>query len=286
MKTSRTNQPFQQLFLTGVLGWIIGSIALFAAACFQPKHESFIEPLMWSVSHWWAGFGLGFLAILVRGARVKESLGSALLAYLLPVGVISGVGGLCLAIYPDAGFRDEMLGYLPVVLVFYVFGGVWLQVREGSAYSFGRAVLPPLIGGLIILAFVAAPAFASNAFRYRDAFGLELVRTTNPEGFVVTEAVLEIRKPGNYKFTAPLFSMYMISPECNPEKTEGEITWGTAGAPKEGATGKFPLQIRWVKPSAQTSLPPVSGFESSVVLEARDAGAPETVISSVAGKKP
>lgn len=288
MKTSPGNKPFQKLFLTGVLGWIAGSIALFAAACFLPKQESYIEPLIWSVSHWWAAFGFGFLAILVRGAQVKGPLGLALLAYLLPVGVISGAIGACLAIYPDAGFRDEMIGFLPVVLVFYVFGSFWLQVRAGSADLFGRAVLPPIIGGLIILAFVAVPAFTSNAFRYRDAFGLELIRTTNPEGFVVADAILEIRKPGSYKFTAPSFSIYSIgpefNPEFNPEKVDGEITWGTAGEPKDGATGKCPMQIRWAKPSVRASMPPVPGFESSVVLEVRDANVPGTVIFAVSGK--
>ncbi|MCX6970259.1 MAG: hypothetical protein NTV93_08915 [Verrucomicrobia bacterium] len=281
MKTTPPNKPFQQLVFTGILGWITGSVALLAAAWFLTKHESFFEPMMWAASHWWAAFAFGFLAMLARGARVKESLGSALLAYLLPVGIIAGVAGLCLAIYPEAGFRDEMAGYLPVVLVFYVFGLVWLRASEGTAHSFARAVLPPILGGLMILGFVAVPVFASNAFRYRDAFGLEVVSTAKPEGFVVTDAVLEIRKPGNYKFTAPQFAIYSISMEFAPEKADGEITWGAAGEPKEGATGKFPLQVRWKNPAAQAGRPPMREFENTIVLEARDASAPQIVVSVV-----
>ena len=281
MKTTPANKPFQQLFFTGILGWIIGFVALLAAAWFLTKHELFFEPMMWAASHWWAAFAFGFLAMLVRGARRKKSLGSALLAYLLPVGIIAGVGGLCLSIYPDAGFRDEMAGYLPVVLVFYVFGLLWLRAREGTAHSFARAVLPPILGGLMTLGFVAVPVFASNAFRYRDAFGLQAVRTAKPEGFVVTDAVLEIRKPGNYKFTAPQFAIYSIGLEFAPEKADGEIIWGAAGKPKEWATGKFPLQVRWKNPAAQASMPPMHEFENAVVLEARDANAPEIVVSTV-----
>jgi hypothetical protein len=286
MKTTSTNKAFQQLFLTGILGWIAGSAALFAFAWFLTDHESFFELVMWSASHWWAAYGFGLVVLLVRGAMMKKSPGSALAAYLLPVGVIAATGGVCLAIYPDAGFRDELMGYLPAVLVFYVFGYLWLRAREGTSQAFARAVLPPVLGGVMILGFVAVPTFAGNAFRYRDAFVLEIVKTTNPEGFVVAEAVLEIRKPGNYKFTAPQFPAFSIGPGVSQEKATREILWGAAGEPKDGATGKFPLQIRWEKPAVRPGIPPMPGLEDAVFLEAREAGEPGVIVSTVSAPFP
>jgi hypothetical protein len=198
--------------------------------------------------------------------------------------VITGAAALCLAVYPDAGFRDELVGYLPVVLVFYVFGFVWIWVKKQEDNPFARAVLPPIIGGLMILAFVAVPAFSSNAFLYRNAFGFSVVKTTNPEGVMLADAVLEIRKPGNYQFTAPQFD---IGPDFSPQQAKGDITWGAAGEPKEGKTGTFPLQIRWEKSSARPpemlSMPELM---TMATLEVRDARAPETVVCTVSASLP
>jgi hypothetical protein len=275
---------FQKLFSTGIIGWLLGSLAIFVATWTLTKPEAFSDALMSSLSYWWIAFALGFLALLVRGALIKQSLGQAVVAYLLPIAVITGAAGLCLAIYPDAGFRDELVGYLPVVLVFYVFGLVWIRVRNQEDNPFARAVLPPIIGGLMILAFVVVPVFSSNAFLYRNAFGFSVVKTTTPEGVVQAEAVLEIHKPGNYQFTAPQFD---IGPDFSPEKAKGEITWGAAGEPKEGKTGTFPLQIRWNKSSSRPpEMPPMPEFMTMVILEVRDAGTPETVISTVSAPLP
>jgi hypothetical protein len=284
MKTSSAKKAFQQLLLTGLLGWIVGSLALLACAWFVTVHESVFDVVMWAASHWWTAFVLGLLALLARGVVLRESPVTALLAYLLPMGIIVVLGGVCLAIYPDALFREEMMGYLPVLLVFYLFGYLWLRAREGISHAFARAVLPPVLGGLMILGLVAVPTFTGNGFRYRNAFALEVVKVTNPDRFVVTDAVLEIRKPGNYKFTAPQFPLHGmgIGPGLAPETVTREILWGAAGEPKEGAAGKFPLQIRWQAPEVPAGMPPMPGFEDMAVLEVRDANSAEVILSTVA----
>lgn len=97
-------------------------------------------------------------------------------------------------------------------------------------------------------------------------------------------AVLEIRKPGNYQFTSHQFD---IGPDFSPGQTNGEITWGDAGVPKEGKTGVFPLQIRWKKVALlYPGMLSMSEQASQVLLEVRDPGEPGTVIYTVSAALP
>ena len=286
MTTSSTNKTasFQKLFFIGVGGWIAGSGALFAAAWVLTKPESTSEALMWSVSYSWIAFTFGLVALVVREAVAKEALCSPVFAYLLPAVVLTGVAGICLVIYPDEGFRSDLVGYLPTVFVFYVFGFVWMRVRRTNFFAFARGVFPPILGGLMILAFIVVPVFTSNAFRYRDAFRFTILRSANSEGAGVAEAVLEIHKPGHYQFAAPHFGICDFGMGPTPEA--GKITWGAAGEPKEGMTGSFPLIIRWKKMTPSPEIPQMPETMNTAILEVRDAKAPETVIYTVVSRLP
>jgi energy-coupling factor transporter transmembrane protein EcfT len=218
-------------------------------------------------------------------------MGTNLLAYLLPVAVIGALAGICLAIYPDASFQGDLMGYLPVaLLVFYLFAVLWMTLRKEAPFAFVRAVFPPIAGGIAILVFVAVPVFTGNAFRYRDAFGLKIGKVTSSEGGLVAEGVLEIRKAGRYQFTVPHFCFYGpgmwpgMGPGMGPEAGRGTIVWGEAGEPGEGKTGSYPLQIRWeetaLRKLAQT-MPPIPGLTNMAIIEVRDPAAPQTLIYSV-----
>ena len=281
---SNKNASFQNLFFTGVVGWIAASIALFLSSWVLTKPESLVEALMWSVSYMWIAFACALVAIVVRGALTKQSLWLPVFAFVLPAIVSAGVVGICLAIYPNEGFRGDLVEGLPVVLVFYVFGFLWMRLRKADGFCFVRAVLPPIFGSLMILAFVAVPAFNSNAFRYRDAFRFHVLKIANEKSTDVAETVLEIRKPGHYRFTAPAFGIYDFGLDSAPE--EGKITWGAAGEPKEGATGSFPLSIRWHKTNRPVEMPIAADSICPPMLEVRDAGAPETVIYTVVSQLP
>lgn len=239
---------------------------------------------MESLSFWWVAFAFGLVVLVVRGVLTKKPLGTAVLAYLLPVAIIAGLAEICLAIYPDGSFRNDIAGFFPTVLVFYIFGLVWMSIRRTGSYDFVRAVLPPIFGGIMILAFVAWPVFTSNAFCYRNAFTLTVQSSVRSEGEELAEAVLEIRKPGHYRFAAPYFEYSDF--EFGLASKPGEITWGAAGEPKEGSTGSFPLSIRWKKAS-----PPIEGYAgfqsaNSAVLEVRNADGPDAVIYTIFAKQP
>lgn len=290
MSNSSPNKSasFQKLFSTGVAGWIAGSVALFVVGLVLAESEPVAEALMWPFFHWWAAFAFGLVALVAVGLLTKESLRDPLIAYLLPVGASAAVAGVCLAIYPDSGFRDELMYTLPLVLAFYVAGAVWMRIRKTDKFFFVQAVLPGLIGGLSIMAFVEAATFSSNAFRYRNAFGFTVVKSSSPAGGIVAEAILEIRKPGHYRFSAIHFDVFGfgMGPDFNGETGKGEITWGAAGEPKEGMTGSFPLVIRWLKANPPQKMPQMPDFMNTAILEMRDAGAPETVLYTVASPIP
>jgi hypothetical protein len=237
---------------------------------------------MWAISYSWIAFIIGFVALVLRGILTKEALGTSVLAYLLPAGILTVLAAIFLLIYPDEGFRKNLSEYLPVIVFFYLFGLLWMSIRRDDG-AFVRAVLPPILAGLMILGVVAVPVFTSNAFLYRNAFGFTVLKSTNAEGITITEALLEIRKPGHYQFSAPHFSFDNFAMGSAPEA--GKITWGAAGEPQQGAVGRFPLIIQWreTSTSAQPSLPDLM---NTAILEVRDTSAPETIISSLSAQLP
>jgi hypothetical protein len=266
---------FRKLFATGVIGWLAGMVLLFGAAWVFSKPETVSVAMLWMVSHWWIAFLLGLVLLVVRGVVSKMPLCKALGAYVVPVAVIVGLAALCLAIYPDSGLRSDLFTYLPVVVLFYLFGSLWMSGgREtGDSPAFLRAVIPALVGGLMILGFVAFPAFASDSFTYRNAFVFTVSGTQVKDGTIISEGSLEIRKPGMYAFAAPRYVWDMAeaaaSESSEPQVENGELQWGASGAPKDGGTGVFPLKIVWRKGIPAGGLAQIPPYEDMVLMEVR-----------------
>lgn len=263
-----SGSDFSKVYMTGVVGWVLGMAALFGAAWIFSKPETVPIAMLWIISHCWIAFVIGLVLMVARGLSSKASIAKPVQAYVLPVLLLAVIAGICLAIYPDAGLRGDLLTYLPVVLIFYCFGCLWMALGGKDGGAFPRAVIPSLFGGLIILGFVAVPAFASDSFRYRVAFQLNTKATKIEGGTLVFDGDLEIMKPGSYEFAAPRY-IWSEGTEPGGDVEFGEIQWGEAGAPKEGALGKFPLRIVWKKGVLQhesNALPP---YEEGIVLEVR-----------------
>lgn len=255
-------------------GWILGTLAVFIVAAVSVFPESVPSAFIWTMSHWWIGFILGLVLMVGYGMAKKAPVGKPVLAYVLPILVVLAVALLCLAIYPDAAFRLEFSTYLPLVMMFHLLGLLWVGIFSGSDQSpaFTRAVLPSLVGGLMILGFVAAPVFNSDAFRYRNAFKFTITKAALVDGEIHSEGTVEILKPGNFEFVAPRYSFaeYLSSGEGDTGLDVGTITWGAPGEPTTGKTGVFPIKIVWRKgvlPATFTALP---DYENEVFLDVCD----------------
>jgi hypothetical protein len=259
---------FLKIYVTGVVGWMVGMVALFGASWAFSKPETVPIAMLWVISHSWAAYLFGLVLMVIRGVLSKAPLMRPLLAYVLPVVVLASIAGVCLAVYPDAGFRDDVFTYLPVVLVFYCLGCIWVALGRMDGGSFVRAVVPSLIGGLIILGFVAVPAFASDGFRYHGAFHLHTTDAKVTDGVLVFDGILEIRKAGNYEFAAPrYFWMEEMEHGEGSDVEMGEIQWGEAGQPREGAVGSFPLRVTWKKGIQQEGEALLSPFGDYITLD-------------------
>ena len=266
-------------FTAGVAGWLIGTLLLFGLAWPVTHPTSIANAMMWALSQSWAGFLFGLLLLIGFGLVRGRGIAKAAMAYLVPVLVLAAITGICLLIYPDRSLREELLTSLPVVWVFYVLAVLWMKTRGASAddSQFARAVIPGVLGGAVVLAFVAVPAFASDAFRYHDAFVLNVAKMTPGKGSVLTECVLVIRKPGNYDFSAPWYrEVYsMGEEELQSVREIGEITWGKGGKPKGDVPGEYPFQIVWhdnnptagASPDALTKFSP---YQDYVCIEVRN----------------
>ncbi|MEX1114837.1 MAG: hypothetical protein WEB53_06280 [Akkermansiaceae bacterium] len=271
-----SKSAFTKLLSTGLIGWALGVLILLGLAWPIAKPESFAIAVIWAISHWWAAFALGAVLLIARGLISRLAIGSAMLAYLLPATILLAVAGICQLVYPDRGFREDLFSYLPLVLIFYIIGLIWssLSKDETDQAGFIRAVLPAALGGLIILGFVAVPVFSSNAFIYHEAFDLKVTDRKLQNGSIAANAVLEIRKPGNYNFTAPryIYSAFEEMGATDSTIEYGQITWGTAGEPKPNATGSYPFQVRWLKnvPTTEKELADRLEYEDPITMEVRD----------------
>lgn len=281
---SPARSSFTKLFAVGVFGWFLGGVVLFGLSWRISGADSLPAALIWTISHCWIGFLAGLVLLAAYGIAKRLPLGAAALAYALPAAVLATIAGICLWVYPDNLLREELFTYLPVVLLFYVLGLVWLLLRKTSpAPVFACAVIPAVVGGLVILGFVAVPVFASDAFRYRDAFELQVSKTSIKDGTIQVEGSIEIRKPGNYEFSAPRYVWQEAVDSSSELQVEmGQITWAGAGEPKSSTVGVFPVQIVWKrgvpKQAGTAELPP---YEDSVSIEVRSPEEGSRVIYSM-----
>jgi hypothetical protein len=280
MKTTR-------LLGIGVAGWIIGMLLLYPIGRKLGKQDTAAGVVLWVLEHWWAAFALGLIALLASAIATKAKPGRALLAYAAPVVLLGALAGICLLVYPNSSFREELAGYLPVAVVFYLFGYLWAAARKEEEGSLARVMVPPLVGGFLILGFVAVPVFTGNAFRYRNAFGLEVVKVQRDANTMTAECVLDIRKPGDYLITAPvayLLEYIMATSDGGKELPPGTITWGAAGAPKADSTGKFPLTIHWERvPEAPAVMREFESQASPIYLDIHPAENPQETLYTVSG---
>ena len=134
---------FAKLFAVGVLGWLVGMAVLFGLAWPMSGVTTVPSALIWAASHGWAGFLFGFLCLLGFGKIARLPLARAAAAYLLPGLLLGIVAGICLLIYPDRALREDLLTYLSLVFLFYVFGSLWTVMRneDGEAPAMLRAVI-------------------------------------------------------------------------------------------------------------------------------------------------
>jgi hypothetical protein len=279
------NATFHKLLGTGLGVWLLAQLALIAAGHWAGGQRTWLGAVEWAVGHGWIAFLVGLVALLAFSVRFTGVLGRALVAYVLPLGVFVVLSGICYVVYPDRWFMSEMLGFLPLVWLFGVFGWVWLRLKPEipGKEALIRTLLPPLVGGISVLLGVAVPTFLGNAFRYREAFNLSLKKTAFADGKLAADAVLEIRKPGDYRFRALRYSyMEMMDvQDPNVDTQTGRIEWIGNGTPAAGATGTFPLTIRWDKSPPPAPKTDDGIDEDCITVEVSTSAEPDTVVRSI-----
>jgi hypothetical protein len=231
------------------------------------------------------GYLAGLLALLALAVRHPGGLRRALLAYLVPFALYAVIGAIFYAIYPDRWFLGELLGVLPLVWLFGVFGWLWMRLRrsEPSGDALTCALLPPLIGGLAVLIGIAVPTFRGDPFIYRNAFNFDLKKTAFADGKLEADAVLEIRKPGDYQFRAMKYSHMdkMNTEDSDMDNMVGRIEWAGGSAPLADATGTYPLTIRWDKSVAPSPTADDPMEEDCIVINVYTSDEPKTVVKSL-----
>ncbi len=294
MSNNQRGSEFTSVFGMGIGGWVAASLALFASAWFLEKPETISSAVLWVIQYWWVAFAFGLVLLVGYGLKAHRPIMRAALAYLLPALVIFIFASICYAVFPDGGFLGDLRIFLPIVGVFSLFGFLWTQLKKSETVGekFARAVIPPIVGGLMMLAFVAAPVFGSPAFVYRNAFGFTIGKMDQRPDKLVVDAALEIHKAGDYQFSVTRYDYSEMTRQFSDfdGSTKGTILWGASGEPKSGATGSFPMQISWPTPAANTKeqipVPPEYGMSNQVILEVRERSGAGTMLQTIASPLP
>jgi hypothetical protein len=275
-------------FAAGVVGWILGLLVLLGLSWPLTSPDTVSTAIMWAIGYWWAAYAFGLIVLVATAVVKKIPLQPSLVGYIVPVAAMAALAMACLWIYPNAGFREELLSYMPVAVVFYVLSLLWVMLRKQGEPGGDvlRTVVPPLFGGVMILALVAIPVFTSNAFIYRNAFTFDVLEVKHPEKSMVAKCVLQIHKPGDYEFRAPSFYYFeMMDPTSADvgDASASTINWGEAGKPAANATGKFPLEIHWsnIPTLTKEDKEAMMADGMPILLEARSAGEPELILFTV-----
>ena len=284
-ESSGSKLAFQKLLATGLGVWFLTQIALVAVGFTGEPRRSWISAVDWAVGLGWIGCLAGLVALLAMAVRHPGGMRRALIAYLVPCGLYAVFSAVFYAIYPDQSFLYELSGFLPLVWLFGVLGWFWLRLRpeEPGGDTLACALLPPLIGGMAVLIGVAVPTFRSNPFVYRDAFDIDLKKSAFADGKLAADAVLEIRKPGDYRFRAVKYSHadMMDMQDSGADNMIGRIEWTSGGAPPAAATGTYPLTIRWDKSSAPSPASDDAMGDDCIVIEVSTSADPNTVVRTL-----
>lgn len=276
---------FRKLLSIGLGVWLLTQVGLITAELLSAPQRSWIAAVDWAIRYSWIGYLAGLLALLALAVRHPGGLRRALLAYLVPFGLFAVISAIFYAIYPDVWFLSELLGILPLIWLFGVFGWLWMRLRrsESSGDALACALLPPLIGGMAVLIGVAVPIFRGNPFIYRDAFNFDLKKTAFVDGKLDAVAVLEIRKPGDYQFRAMKYSHMdvMNTEDSAMDNMIGQIEWTSGSAPLANATGTFPFTIRWDKSVAPSPAADDPMGEDCIVIDVSTSDEPETVVKTL-----
>lgn len=276
---------FLKLFTVGTLSWIGAFVVLFAVSWGVSNPENLSNAILWASSRWWISFLVGLLGLVIYGLASGSSFALAARAYILPTAIVGLLSWICHMIYPDSSFRGDLVTFLPIIVVFYAVACGWMMLsKEATATSnFGRAVIPGILGGLVILGFVAVPALTSNEFRYRNAFQFTITKMAVLATSIQAEGNLTITKLGQYDFTSPRFFSVATNAigEPDPQLEVGEITWGASGEPQPGATGTFPMKIAWKRTLLPANFSTIPFADDSVYLEVRDPDTDNELIYSL-----
>jgi len=260
------------LFRAGTIGWVVGLVLLMGLSPVFSKQPSMAGAVMWGLNRWFIAFGIGLLVLFAYGILRRLPLKLGTTAFVAPVVVVGSLAWVCALIYPGAGFKSDLASLLPVGVAFYLFALIWMWMRRDTTEQtdFSKAVLPTMFGGFVILAAIAGPAFASNDFRYQNAFGFDVTKSAVIGGELVCDAVITVHKAGKYHFRAPRYAMDQVGDGLAEDYEElGAIAWGAAGEPGETATGDFPVVIKWRKWIPEGGLLDLCNYEDTVYLEVR-----------------
>lgn len=273
---------FQRLLAIGLSAWFLTQVAVIAVGLLGKPGGGLISAVNGAIDNSWIGYLVGLAAILGLAFRFRGGLRFALVAYVAPSALYAIICAVFYSIYQDPIFLSELVGILPLLWLFGLIGWLWLRLRPTSGGdALAHALLPPLISGVAILLWVGIPTFRSDEFVYRDAFRIDLKKTTFAGSELAMEAVLEIRKPGDYQYRATKYShLDMMNEESSTmDHLTGRIEW--ANASPQTAIGTYPLTIRWEKSSPPPTAAEDPMGEDCIVFAVSKADAPETVIKTI-----
>jgi hypothetical protein len=239
---SPSGRKIRLLLGLGVGGWLLATLVM--VACSWGEFFTIFDTLgrLWPLNFLFGGLVLLFvLAGLGLAKKVDAwTAFSVLGAYFVPVGLLLFGERSILGIWDNPQSRTvfaDGLVPLAVYIVSLIAAGV-IGRKQASDFLLAFAV-PPTVLALVAGVLSAFVVFSSDAFVYRDAFGVRVNSATFEDGELQIDAVLYLRKEGEFGYEAIFYNFE------NPGfgGNQGTLEWKN-GQPSNA--GEHPFTLTWV----------------------------------------
>lgn len=242
-------QSVRSLLILGVGAWLLATLVM--VACSWGEFFKVFDVLgrLWPLNFLFGGV---VLVLVVAGLGLAKKIDAwtafaVLGAYFVPVGILLFGERSIVGIWDNpqsrTAFADGLVP-LAVYIVSLVAAGV-IGRKQTSDFLLAFAV-PPTVLALVATLLSAVIVFGSDAFVYRDAFGIKVNSVRLENGELKVDAILQLRKDGEFGYEAIYYNFE------NPgfEGSQGKLEWKD-GQPT--AAGDHPFTLVWtgVNPQAR-----------------------------------
>lgn len=239
----------RSLLVVGVGAWLLATLVMVACTWGEFFKVFDILGRLWPLNFLFGGV---VLILVTAGLGLAKKIDAwtafaVLGAYFVPVGILLFGERSIVGIWDHPQSRTAFAdGLVPLaVYIVSLLAATVIGRKQTSDFLLAFAV-PPTVLALVATVLSAVLVFGSDSFVYRDAFGIKVNSVELENGELKVEAVIQLRKDGEFGYEAIYYNFE------NPgfEGSQGKLQWKD-GQPTTAGDHPFTLVWSGVNPQAR-----------------------------------